>query len=299
MADAANLATANTETVGAEANQGMPIESRRALTSLGLVVKPGFTPKVEEIMRALHTRTLHRNHHQLFLMLRERNITGVTAQGILSAIENCNFCSVKMRKGTRRIQRFKRRKGIPIEAHQGPVADLSIDTAVFPQYHRLPEDPVVYDEDGAIDERGDTFSLIYDNRTGLIDADRIDSKKASETARHLLDFIQRYGRPGSILTDNGGEFDEEFDELCVNRQIAHLRTTPGNPDANAAERAIQIVKLGAVLVCRMTWSHDLRAIHYIKAAAHNRSVSVLRKKSPMNIESCTGVRTQSKVYAAG
>ena len=57
--------------------------------------------------------------------------------------------------------------------------------------------------------------------------------------------LARYGACAEVVTDGGGEFKDEFDELLVKAMIDHRVTSPNHPQANgAAERMVKTIKAG-------------------------------------------------------
>jgi hypothetical protein len=64
-----------------------------------------------------------------------------------------------------------------------------------------------------------------------------------------LDLICRYGVPRFVLTDNGGEWDAEFETMCRDYAIHHQRTAPQWPQCNGmAERMIKTLKHGITVL---------------------------------------------------
>ena len=71
--------------------------------------------------------------------------------------------------------------------------------------------------------------------------------KSSEGAAYaLLDrILSRFGAPAEVLTDQGREFQGEFQALCEQAFIDHRTTSRDHPEADGlAERMVQIVKRG-------------------------------------------------------
>jgi len=73
---------------------------------------------------------------------------------------------------------------------------------------------------------------------------------ARTAARFLEDnLICRYGVPGFILTDNGGEWGAEFEIMCKDYAIQHQRTAPQWPQCNGmAEHMIKTIKHGITVL---------------------------------------------------
>eukprot|EP00878_Enallax_costatus_P000909 GHUV01001039.1.p1 GENE.GHUV01001039.1~~GHUV01001039.1.p1 ORF type:complete len:2125 (+),score=442.77 GHUV01001039.1:122-6376(+) len=69
-------------------------------------------------------------------------------------------------------------------------------------------------------------------------------KEASTTAYHFLhNVLSRFGAPGQVVSDGGGEFDAEFSALLTDSLIDHVHISTDHPQANGqAEKAVHIVK---------------------------------------------------------
>ena len=69
-------------------------------------------------------------------------------------------------------------------------------------------------------------------------------KESSTTAYHFLhNVISRFGAPGQVVTDGGGEFDKSFTQLCSDCMIDHAHISTDHPQANGqAEKGVHIVK---------------------------------------------------------
>ena len=72
----------------------------------------------------------------------------------------------------------------------------------------------------------------------------LPSKSSANATRGLLEgVLSRYGAPGEIITDRGGEFQGEFDELCAKHEITHRLASRDHPQADGlAERMVQTMK---------------------------------------------------------
>ncbi len=72
----------------------------------------------------------------------------------------------------------------------------------------------------------------------------IPDKKANHTAQAFLHaVIARWGAPAEVVTDQGNEFEGEFDQLLRQCHVDHRRTSASHPQSNgAAERMVQTLK---------------------------------------------------------
>ena len=73
----------------------------------------------------------------------------------------------------------------------------------------------------------------------------LPSKSSANAARGLLEgVLSRYGAPGEVLTDRGGEFMGEFDALLAKHEITHRLASRDHPQADGlAERMVQTMKM--------------------------------------------------------
>ena len=69
--------------------------------------------------------------------------------------------------------------------------------------------------------------------------------KSSASAAHgfLESVLSRYGAPGEVITDQGGEFQGEFDALLAKHEITHRLASQEHPQSDGlAERMVQTMK---------------------------------------------------------
>jgi uncharacterized protein (DUF2267 family) len=75
-------------------------------------------------------------------------------------------------------------------------------------------------------------------------------KTAAEAAATFAQVLCRFGAPAEVVTDGGGEFQGEFDQLLTSCFVDHRVTSPHHPQANGlAERIVQVVKRGLRKLC--------------------------------------------------
>ena len=71
------------------------------------------------------------------------------------------------------------------------------------------------------------------------------SKHAGRVAEAFLGVMVRFGACAEVLTDNGTEFEGEFDQLCQRLLIDHRTTTRYHPQSNGlTERLVRTIKAG-------------------------------------------------------
>jgi Integrase zinc binding domain/Integrase core domain/PHD-finger len=75
-------------------------------------------------------------------------------------------------------------------------------------------------------------------------------KTAAEAAATFAQVLCRFGAPAEVVTDGGGEFQGEFDQLLTSCFVDHRVTSPHHPQANGlAERIVQVTKRGLRKLC--------------------------------------------------
>ena len=88
------------------------------------------------------------------------------------------------------------------------------------------------------------------------------SKHAKRVAEAFLGVMTRFGACAEVLTDNGTEFEGEFDQLCQQLLIDHRTTSRNHPQANGlTERCVKTIKKGVTTLGtekdRRTWDEWL------------------------------------------
>lgn len=86
----------------------------------------------------------------------------------------------------------------------------------------------------------------------------LPDKQSRHTAQVLLDkVLSTWGAPAVILTDQGKEFEGEFDGLCYQALIDHRTTSRDHPEADGlAERMVQTTKLALRKYGLAAGNHD-------------------------------------------
>jgi uncharacterized protein (DUF2267 family) len=75
-------------------------------------------------------------------------------------------------------------------------------------------------------------------------------KTAAETAAAFTQVLCRFGAPAEVVSDGGGEWQAEFDQLLASCFVDHRVTSPHHPQANGlSERVVQVVKRGLRKLC--------------------------------------------------
>jgi len=92
--------------------------------------------------------------------------------------------------------------------------------------------------------------VAIDHYSKWCEAKAVTDHGAKIAARFLEDdIVCRYGVPKFVLTDNGGEWAAEFDEMCKDYAIQHQCTAPQWPQCNEmAERMIKTIKHGITVL---------------------------------------------------
>ena len=99
----------------------------------------------------------------------------------------------------------------------------------------------------AVTKQGNKYLMIaVEAFSKYVEVFPIKDKSAPEVSYHFLHgVLARYGACAEAVTDGGGEFKAEFDELLVKAMIDHRVTSAHHPQANgAAERMVKTIKKG-------------------------------------------------------
>ena len=94
-------------------------------------------------------------------------------------------------------------------------------------------------------KRGNTYIMIaVEHHSKWVETFPMKNKSAAETAYHFLNgVIARFGSCAEVVTDGGGEFQAEFDDILLRCLIDHRVTSAHHPQANgAAERMVKTIK---------------------------------------------------------
>ncbi|GAX81110.1 hypothetical protein CEUSTIGMA_g8544.t1 [Chlamydomonas eustigma] len=125
--------------------------------------------------------------------------------------------------------------------------------SVQPVLHPLPIRGLMYrwslDTCGPfpVTTRGHTRVLVaVEHFSKFVEIFPLKDKSSAEIAYHFLHgILARYGACAEVVTDGGGEFQKEFDDLLLRAMIDHRITSPHHPEANgASERFVKTVKTG-------------------------------------------------------
>ena len=82
-----------------------------------------------------------------------------------------------------------------------------------------------------VTEAGNKYVMVcIEHRTKWIELIPVPSKSSKGAARGLLEgVLSRFGAPGEVITDMGGEFQGEFGHLLAKHQITHRLAEKGEP----------------------------------------------------------------------
>jgi transposase InsO family protein len=84
------------------------------------------------------------------------------------------------------------------------------------------------------------FALFLDVHTGLVFVFPAESRGQAGDA--LKSYIQRYGKPHTLIHDNAKEFtDGEFETICKDQGIQQQRSPPYEPNKNPVEHYMEII----------------------------------------------------------
>jgi hypothetical protein len=139
----------------------------------------------------------------------------------------------------------------------------------------------------AVTRRGNRYIMhAVEYFSALLILEPMPSKEAKETAyafQHGV--LERFGACAEVVTDNGGEYEGEFQRMLSANFIDHRLTSPNHPQANGlAERSVGTVKRALRAHCEDTlnitsWDEKLPFV----SLAYNCSVQQSSKCSPYQL----------------
>ncbi len=84
------------------------------------------------------------------------------------------------------------------------------------------------------------FGLFLDNHTGIVFA--YPAESTGQAGPALLAYIQRYGVPHQLLTDNAKEFIHgDFKQICLDKSITQTHSAPYTPNEKPTEHYMEII----------------------------------------------------------
>ncbi len=84
------------------------------------------------------------------------------------------------------------------------------------------------------------FAIYLDTNTGFVFG--FPAENRAQAGLSLLTYIQRHGQPKQLVHDNAKEFIEgEFKQICMDKNIEQIRTTPFDHNKNPTELYMEIL----------------------------------------------------------
>jgi hypothetical protein len=268
-----------------------PEEGRRARKRVAnycwkehkLFFKDLYVPKPEErrsLVLQMHEDLGHSGKERLLTEICRRYFWHCRTEDVKSVVKGCQQCQLvrserSVRSGDERLKSI-------------PVCDLfyrvAIDTA-----GPLPKT-----------KAGNKYILVaIDHYSKWCEAKAMADHSAKTAAKFLEDdLICRYGVPGFILTDNGGEWGAEFEAMCKDYAIQHQRTAPHWPQCNGmAERMIKTIKHGITVLATNPENVDCWDEHLAKVLFGYRcGVQASTKFSPFMVLTGRSPRLRADNY---
>jgi hypothetical protein len=229
-----------------------------------------YVPRPEErrtLVVHMHEDLGHSGEQRFLVEIYRRYFWHCRTEDIKSVVRNCQQCQLVKSEGS--IQSGDERlKSIH-------VCDLfykvAMDTA-----GPLPET-----------KAGNKYILVAIDHYSKWCETKVVADHGARTAARFLenDLICKYGVPGFILTDNGGEWGAEFEIMCKDYVIQHQRTAPQWPQCNGmAERMIKTIKHGITVLATNPANVDCWDEHLAKVLFGYRcGVQASTKFSPFMV----------------
>lgn len=172
------------------------------------VPKPTERPKIIEQMHGLG----HFGIMRTASLVQERYYWGGIYQQVKSHISNCHVCKLQNAKFSK-----------PPELITVPVPDQMFQKIGIDILGPLPES-----------RSGNRYAIVaMDYLSKWPEVAPLPNKTAKLVADFFFrDIVCRYGCPREVVSDNGGEFKGEFEQLLQECSIDHRLTAPNHPQAN-------------------------------------------------------------------
>jgi hypothetical protein len=211
----------------------------------GLLV-PKLGDRMELVVQ-MHKDLGHSGEERTLAEVCRRYFWHDRTENVKAVVRMCQHCQMVKKIGSVRSE--------DEELKNIPVCDL---------FHR-----VAMDTAGPLPETkvGNRYLLVaIDHYSKWCEA-KVVADHGAKTAASFLedDVICRYGVPKFILTDNGGEWAAEFDNMCKDYGIQHQHTAPQWPQCNGmVERLIKTIKHGITVLAAMPETVDCWDEHLAK-----------------------------------
>jgi hypothetical protein len=248
-----------------------------------LFFKDLYVPRPEEKrspVLQMHEDLGHSGEQRLLSKICQRHFWHYRTEDVKSVVRSCQQCQLVKSEGSVRSG-DERLKSIP----------------VYDLFYR-----VAMDTAGPLPKTkaGNKYILVAINHySKWCEAKAVADHGARTTARFLEDdLICRYGVPGFILTDNGGEWGAEFEIMCKDYAIQHQRTAPQWPQCNGmAERMIKTIKHGITVLATNPMNVDCWDEHLAKVLFGYRcGVQASTKFSPFMVLTGRSPRLKADNY---
>jgi hypothetical protein len=235
-----------------------------------LFFKDLYVPDSDErrsLVLQMHEDLGHSGEQRLLSEIYRRYFWYCRTEDVRSMVRSCQQCQLVKSEGNVRSG-DERLKSIPI---CNLFYKVAMDTA-GPQPKT---------------KAGNKYILVaIDHYSKWCEAKAMADHGAKTAARFLEDeLICRYGVPGFVLTDNGGEWSAKFEDMCKDYSIQHQRTAPQWPQCNGmAERMIKTIKHGITVLAMNPANVDCWDEHLAKVLFGYRcGVQVSTKFSPFMV----------------
>ena len=197
----------------------------------------------EQVIKQTHELG-HFGVHRTAAMVAQEHYWGGIVQDCADYIKNCPQCRLDE-------ARFSQ----PPQTQSMPVNDQSFHRVGIDLLGPLP-----------VTDRGNKYVVVaIDYLTKWPEVRAIPDKKASTVSEFFFEsIIARHGCPREVVSDNGGEFLAEFDELLQKWKIDHRFTAPNHPQANGlVERfngTLSVALRKTAASCINNWDKEIPAV---------------------------------------
>lgn len=185
----------------------------------------GALPNPEQInemaglfIQVMHVRTGHFSSRILTNFFSQHGIK-VSHSKVKSLVSNCKVCTLKTTHKKPKPKKKNVKTGKRVVFQPNKDDESSSSQSSDEEEHKINKrtfNHILYQDCIALPtslQNNSKASVIIDYFSSFCSIYPITTANSKETAQHLLQWIERFGKPFAVQTDNGPEFDGSFEEV--------------------------------------------------------------------------------------